>query len=63
MSATAMMGDLDLEGTFHHRLSQRLQEILSALEKQLVPGPVPRTHLVQPGAPQPSPPPLPGESG
>jgi hypothetical protein len=56
-------GDRDQEGTFHHRLSQRLQEILSALEKQPVPGPVPRTHLVQPGAPQPSPSPLPGESG
>jgi len=55
-------GDLDLEGTFHHRLDQRLQEILDLLEEQPVSGVIPRPRLTAPGGTRPpSPPPLPGE--
>ena len=54
-------GDLDQEGTFHHQLDHRMQEILSLLEEQPQPGVVPRARLAQAKTPQPSPPPLPGE--
>ena len=55
-------GDLDMQGTFHHRLDQRLQEMLTILEEQPVPGAVSRPRLAAPGRPpRPSPPPLPGE--
>jgi len=55
-------GDLDMQGTFHHRLDQRPQEMLTILEEQPVPGAISRPRLAAPGGPpRPSPPPLPGE--
>jgi predicted ATP-dependent protease len=54
-------GDVDREGTFHHRLDQRLQETLNLLERQPALGAAPRVRLAPSAAPQPSPPPLPGE--
>lgn len=54
-------GDIDIEGTFHHRLDQRQQEILSLLEEEPV-GTTTRPRVTVPtGPPQPAPPPLPGE--
>jgi predicted ATP-dependent protease len=55
-------GDLDVEGTFHHRLDQRIQEILTLLEEKAVPKVTARPRLAAPGGTRPpSPPPLPGE--
>lgn len=54
-------GNLNAEGTFHQRVDQRLQEILSLLAEEPGPAANPRARLVQTKAPQPSPPPLPGE--
>jgi predicted ATP-dependent protease len=55
-------GELDQEGTFHHRLDQRLKETLDLLEKRPAAGITPRTRLAAGGASRPpSPPPLPGE--
>jgi lon-related putative ATP-dependent protease len=55
-------GDLDTEGTFHHRLDQRLQEMLTILGQQPMPGIPARPRLAALGEPpRPSPPPLPGE--
>lgn len=55
-------GDVGQEGTFHHRLDQRLQEILDLLEEKPVSGVTPRPRVTASGgARSPSPPPLPGE--
>jgi hypothetical protein len=55
-------GDLDQEGAFHHRLDQRLQEILGALQEQPVPALASRVRIAPTAAPKPTPP-LPGERG
>jgi predicted ATP-dependent protease len=54
-------GDVAQEGTFHHLLDQRLQEILASLEERPTPGMGPRVRFAPSTAPKPSPPPLPGE--
>jgi predicted ATP-dependent protease len=56
-------GDLDQEGTFHHRLDQRLREILGVLQEQVAAVAAPRVHVAPATAPKPSPPPLPGDRG
>ncbi len=54
-------GSVDAGGTFHHRLDQRLQEMLSLLEAKQAPGIAPRPRLTSSGeTPRPSMPPLPG---
>jgi predicted ATP-dependent protease len=54
-------GDVDQDGTFHHLLDRRLQEILAVLQEQPASEAAPRVHLGPAVAPRPSPPPLPGE--
>jgi predicted ATP-dependent protease len=55
-------GDLDVEGSFHHRLDQRQREILALLHEQPPTAATTRPRLtVAAGPPQPAPPPLPGE--
>jgi predicted ATP-dependent protease len=54
-------GDLDQEGTFHHRLDQRLREFLDVLEEEPAAGGPPRIHLGQGAGARPTPPPLPGQ--
>ena len=55
-------GDLDSEGTFHHRLDQRQQEILEILQEKPVTTTTTRPRVALAGGPpQPAPPPLPGE--
>jgi predicted ATP-dependent protease len=54
-------GDIDQEGTFHHRLDERLQEALRLMQDQPVSGAPPRVHLAPGAAPKPVPPPLPGQ--
>jgi predicted ATP-dependent protease len=54
-------GDLDVEGSFHHRLDQRQQEILALLQEQPVTTTTRPRLTVAGGPPQPAPPPLPGE--
>jgi len=56
-------GDLDLEGTFHHCLDQRLQDFLGVLQEQPPPYTSPRIRVGPGGSPRPVPPPLPGERG
>ncbi len=56
-------GDLEVEGTFHYLLDQRLQNMLDLLQEK--PPPVAALHVrsgPQP-PPPPAPPPLPGEKG
>jgi predicted ATP-dependent protease len=54
-------GDVDQEGTFHHLLDQRLQEILGVLQEQTGAEAAPRVHLAPSAARTPSLPPLPGD--
>jgi lon-related putative ATP-dependent protease len=55
-------GDLDQAGTFHHRVDERLKEMLAVLGEEPVPGPGPRISLTPAAAPKPAPPPpLPGD--
>jgi predicted ATP-dependent protease len=55
-------GAPDVEGTFHHRLDQRLLEMLNLLEEKPAAGLSPRLRLAMPGGERPpSPPPLPGQ--
>jgi ATP-dependent Lon protease len=54
-------GDVEQEGTFHHRLDQRLQERLAILQEQPTTAGAPRVRLAPGVPPNPSPPPLPGE--
>jgi predicted ATP-dependent protease len=54
-------GDIDQEGTFHHRLDERLQEALRLMQDQPVSGAPPRVHFAPGAAPKPAPPPLPGQ--
>ncbi|HXG08486.1 MAG TPA: Lon-like protease helical domain-containing protein [Gemmataceae bacterium] len=56
-------GDVDQEGTFHHLLDQRLQEILSLLQAEPASEATPRVHLAPAAARMPSLPPLPGDRG
>jgi predicted ATP-dependent protease len=53
-------GGIDQEGTFHHLVDRRLQEMLESLQEQPVSEAAPRVHVVPGAAPQPSPPRLPG---
>lgn len=56
-------GDLDVQGTFHHRLDQRQQEILALLQEQPTTTSTTRPRFTVPGGPpQPAPPPLPGQA-
>jgi predicted ATP-dependent protease len=56
-------GDVDLEGTFHHRLDQRQQEILVLLQEKPQAISTTRARVTVPaGPPQPAPPPLPGQT-
>jgi lon-related putative ATP-dependent protease len=55
-------GDLDTQGTFHHRLDERQREILSLLEQQPVTTTTRPRLSIPSGPPQPAPPPLPGEA-
>ncbi len=54
-------GEIGQEGTFHQRLDQRLQQILSLLQEQPVAGGAPRVRVGPAVTPQPTPPPLPGQ--
>ncbi len=54
-------GDLDVEGTFHHRLDQRQHEILALLQEQPVATTTRPRLTIAAAPPQPAPPPLPGE--
>jgi predicted ATP-dependent protease len=56
-------GDLDQEGTFHHRLAQQLQQMLSALQEQPLSAAASRVRLAPAAVPKPALPPLPGEGG
>jgi hypothetical protein len=56
-----LAGDLDQEGTFHHRLEQRLQEMLDILEEQPTPAISTRVRQAATTPPKPVPPPLPGD--
>jgi predicted ATP-dependent protease len=56
-------GGLEQEGTFHYRLAQRLQQMLSALQEQPLAGAAPRVRLAAAAVPKPAPPPLPAEGG
>lgn len=56
-------GDCRTEGTFHHRVDRRLQELVAALKKQQAPSGHTGTAMIE-HRPEPSPdprPPLPGE--
>lgn len=54
-------GDVDQEGSFHHRVDQRLQEILGALQEQPEANASLRVRMGPTPTPTPSPPPMPGE--
>jgi len=54
-------GAIDEEGTFHHRLDQRLREFLTILQEQPSPGLASRVRFGPVSAPKPTPPPLPGQ--
>jgi ATP-dependent Lon protease len=54
-------GDVCEEGTVHHMVDQRLRENLARLQEQTGSTIVARSRIIQPGAPPPTPPPLPGE--
>jgi predicted ATP-dependent protease len=56
-------GDVDREGTFHHRLDRRLREILGVLREEPGPEVTPRVRVPSGKGPKPVPPPLPGERG
>ncbi|MGC8642336.1 MAG: Lon protease family protein [Isosphaeraceae bacterium] len=49
------------EGTIHFLADQRLREHLARLQEQSPAAAAPRSRIIQPGAPPPSPPQLPGE--
>jgi predicted ATP-dependent protease len=55
-------GNVEAEGTFHHRLDQRLREILDLLQEKPGLAATTRPRLTLAGEPpQPAPPPLPGQ--
>jgi ATP-dependent Lon protease len=49
------------EGSIHYLVDQRLREHLARLQEQPAPATVARSLIIQPNAPPPQPPPIPGE--